>query len=163
MGWVSPTGHNDPNSKYTDETKAYDNNTATRSITLENGYYLELLHASILCDKIRIYASVFYSTSSPPYAFWVNPDVTIWIYYGGGWTSIFSGLITTRTWIQKSIGSDENVTKMRVKFNNIGTGHIIDMGEIYEIKFNDITPAGIARPKVGGSLVGSSLVGKGLV
>ncbi len=152
MAWVSPTGHNEPNNKYSGETNAYDENTGTNASTSENGYYLELTHAAILCDKVRIYAAVYYQTATPPYAFFVDPDIDIDVYYSGGWHNIWSGVITERTWVEKAIGSNETVTKARIKFSNIQTGHINDFGQIYEFDFNDITPTGIERPKVGGSL-----------
>jgi len=62
-GWVSPTGFIDPDNAWSDEVKAYDENTATFAVT-SNVYqdvwtpYLHLtLSSAIQCSKVRFYIS----------------------------------------------------------------------------------------------------------
>jgi len=60
-GWVSPTGHSDPSSAWTNEIFAYDDNTTTLAKCPHDigdpvwGPWLELTHGSMTADGIRFY------------------------------------------------------------------------------------------------------------
>lgn len=105
MAWVSPTGHNDPENEWTDETKAYDESLGTYAYTgIGAGlpYTLELLHAAINCDKVQIQV---YQVSAK--------SVDVDVYYSGAWHNIYSGTIPDATWEEIPIGSTQSVTKAR--------------------------------------------------
>jgi len=131
MGWLSPTGFVDLYNKWGDEIHAYDDNEAIGAYTLSIGYYLELTHATILCDKVRIYAADFDNGGS------TDASIAIDVYYSGGWHNIFSGIITKDTWVEKAIGSKQLVTAARIKFNAIAN----IFGVIWEFDFNEAIPA----------------------
>ena len=128
--WASPTGHNDLDT-WAAETFAYDGDTGTRADTHVSGGELELTIGAILCDKIRLYASDFYSGSH-------DPDVTISVYYDSAYHEIFSGVITKDTWVEKAIGSTKTVTKAKIS-GTLAASHVL---RIYEFEFNSITPSG---------------------
>jgi len=131
MGWISPTGFNDRSSKWNSETNAYDGDTGTRASTHSNSYYLELTHAAFNCSKVQIYAATYYAFPVT----YSDPQITISVYYSSAWHTIFTGTITKSTWTEKSIGSTESITAARVHWENIGTGHDWDTGELYEFQF----------------------------
>lgn len=83
MGWVNPTGHNDPSSTWSNETLAYDNDTNTYASTTvpKSGWsgYLELTIASVSCDKVR----GWFNEGLP------NISDFEWdVYYSGSWHNI---------------------------------------------------------------------------
>ena len=115
MAWVSPTGHNDPDSKWTTEANAYDEDTDTHAWTFQDGYYLELtLESAISCDKVRSW----WSTSTG------DADVDIDVYYSGAWHNIHSGVIGKGDWVESSLGSTQTVEKARVKLNAFRTHYL---------------------------------------
>lgn len=116
MAWVSPTGHNDPDGKWSYESDAYDDDTGSSADNTAASYdhYLELTIAEILCDRVRIYAED--TTGVPSY----DPDLDIDVYYGDDWHNIWNsgdGTIPRNTWVEKPIGSSQLVTKARIKSN----------------------------------------------
>ena len=117
--WITPTGHSDPDSAWTGPPYAYDENLSTYAKNDHGGgrigKYLELNVTAIPCNKIRLYADEYYYDFGHYY---VNPNVSIDVYYSAAWHNIFEGTITRNTWVNKSIGSDETVTKARIKSNN---------------------------------------------
>ena len=124
--WVRPTSSSDPDSKWTNEANAYDNDLETYATAGTVGYYLELLLTSIQCDKIRIYAQG-YAMGVPG-----NPSVNIDVYYSSAWHNIKSGTIIRNTWIEVEIGSEQTVSKARVKVNVIADLHL------FEFNFNSL-------------------------
>jgi hypothetical protein len=123
MSWVSPTGHNDPDSKWYGETNAYDDDIETYASTLFDDYYLELtLGSAISCNKVRVYWEV----SSG------DADVDIDVYYSSAWHNIHSGLINQLQWVEVPIGSTQTVEKARVKSN------IQKTNKLYEFDFNEL-------------------------
>lgn len=130
MAWVSPTGHNDPNSEWGSETNAYDGNTINCAScgAQAEGYYLELTHIALNCDKVRVYVSEFKGGDQ-------DADINIDVFYSENWHNIFSGIIPAKTWTEKSIGSAESVTAMRICFNDVPGG---GTGRIYETEFNEV-------------------------
>lgn len=131
MSWISPTGHNDPDSVWTDDAKAYDDDTGSFAWSYSEISYLELtLGSAISCDKVQIFASDYYVLH-------YDPDIDIDVYYSDSWHNIFSGVISKQEWVEKSIGSVQSVSAARIKFNQVDVQHIIyefDFGEI------DVTP-----------------------
>ena len=111
MSWISPTGHNDPDSIWTNEANAYDGDTGTRAYSPSQSY-LELNHAAILCNKVRIWCARY------PNGLETDADIDVDVYYGGAWHNIHSGTVTKQTWVELSIGSIESVTVARIKSND---------------------------------------------
>jgi len=128
--WVSPTGYNDLDS-WGNEGYAYDDNTGTKASTALSGGPLELTIGAISCDKVRIYASDFRAI---PFPLEANPIVTISVYYSGAYHQIFSGSITKKIWVEKSIGSTETVTKAKIS-GTLASSHLL---YLYEFDFNSL-------------------------
>ena len=118
MGWVSPTGHVDSGSHWTDESKAYDENTSTYAIydLLATGYwtsFLELTHASIVCNSVR------FMLPQDTHGGYIYLDIDV--YYSGAWHDVYSGTFSNLTWAEKSLGGNFTVTALRIRVYN-GTG-----------------------------------------
>ena len=118
MGWVSPTGHVDSGSHWTDESKAYDENTSTYAIydLLATGYwtsFLELTHASIVCNSVR------FMLPQDTHGGYIYLDIDV--YYSGAWHDVYSGTFSNLTWTEKSLGGNYTVTALRIRVYN-GTG-----------------------------------------
>ena len=127
--WVSPTNFNDPDNKWNSETLAYDDNISTGAdspnITARTwSSYVEFNIASISCDKIRYYA--FYNAN-------IN-QISVDVYYSGGWHNIYEGIQLNQTWEEKAIGSTQDVTAVRVRFY----AKKVDTAYLYEIEFNEV-------------------------
>jgi len=157
MAWVSPTGHSDPDSGWTDETKAYDGNLATFAVSPGNqsDKYLVLTRSVLLCDKVRIFACWDEEGDEVD-----AENCCVDVYYSGAWHNIFGGqygeTITANVWTEMEIGSTQTVTQARVKSG--GRPTVIDF-RVKEFEFNEVAAAA-ARPLVGGSLAGGR---KGLI
>ena len=135
MGWVLPTSHNDPNSDWGQEVYAYDNNTNTGALnSFLTGtwcYYLELLHASIPCSKIRYYVGEGFHED--------GNLIDVDIYYSGAWHDVYQGTFTVGAYIEKSLGGTYNITKMRIRFYNAVSGTV--GYRVYEAHFYDTSIA----------------------
>jgi len=107
MGWVSPTGYNDPDNAWTNEYKAYDENLVTSSYATSLGHYLELTRPAVNCSKVRQYDIRDYGNYP------VNCQIDV--YYGGAWHNIYSGTPSTGVWVEFEIGSTQSVTGYRYK------------------------------------------------
>lgn len=128
MGWILPTGHNDPQNTWNNETQAYNNDIDDYADT-SNGDFLELTLDAISCGKIRIYCAKWKS------GIYANPDIIIEVYYSGGWHEIFDGSIANKIWVEKEIGSTQLVTGAKVCCDNYkGYTNFY----IYEFEFNEI-------------------------
>lgn len=108
--WVSPTGFNDPEGKWSNELYAYDGNrdTRTKSLVLGGGWssYLELTHAAINCNKVRFFVGKSF-----------NDFISIDVYYENAWHNIYEGSFDYSTWEEKAIPEGiKSVTKARVRF-----------------------------------------------
>ena len=125
--YVSPTGHT-PDSGWTDESNAYDENVLLRSRNLTDpeswGNYLELTIDAISCNKVRFWA--MYAVNS-------ITQISVDVYYSSAWHNIYAGAFANREWVEKAIGSTETVTAMRVKFYNTYTSPIY--ADLYEADF----------------------------
>jgi hypothetical protein len=117
--WISPTGHNDPDDKWDDETNAYDDNLGTRCLT--SGTYnanvwcefLELTHAAINATKIRFYM-----------AFWeATREWDFDVYKDGAWVDVFQGAAGGQSnyWWEHSF-PEGSVTKLRFRSRHTTLG-----------------------------------------
>ena len=111
--WISPTGYVDGDSVWTNEVNAYDENTVTSSygsvLATSWSSYLEFTHSALTCSKVRFWAR--YSTVD-------ITQISLDVYYSGDWHNIYEGIFASMQWIEKSIGSAQTVTAMRMKFYN---------------------------------------------
>ncbi len=132
MGWVSPTGYNDPNSKWSYETNAYDGNTSTYTqVNIPPGpiwsSFLELTINAINCNKIKYYLLR-------------DPDVDavdVDVYYSGAWHDIYSGSFPDFVWVEKSLSETYSVTKMRFRFHSTYGGEMW-LNLLYEAMFYQV-------------------------
>jgi len=129
--WVSPTGYNDPNGGWHDETKAYDDSTSTYAYSSTPGdswgVFLELTHSAIVCNKVRFYAHYYES-----YVIEIDLDV----YYGGSWHHVYEGSYSDKAWEEKSLGGSFSVTTARVRFYNTYSTPI--EAWLYEFDFGQV-------------------------
>ena len=128
--WVSPTDFVDPDNKWNSEILSYDENIETAANSPNDsartwGSYLELNIASISCNSIRFYA--YYNAAD------IN-EISIDVYYVGGWHNIYEGAYVSQTWTEKAIGSTQDVTAARIRFyaKKVATAYL------YEFEFNEI-------------------------
>ena len=134
--WVSPTGFEDPENEWSDETNAYDGNTGTYASLSTDGAtwrgFLVLTIESIESNKLR---------------FWIDCDcgmlVDIDVYWKGEWKDVFEDLllpIDVNQWIEKSF-SGGTVTKMRIRF---GYGEF-EYARVHEVEFWKLIPPTIGE------------------
>jgi len=113
-GWISPTGAADPSSQWTNEARAYDENTATyASHTAAVGWqgYLELtLGSAIYCDRVRVYSD---------FDAYYTDKVSIDVYNTSGWIEKYNGTISNCVWTEVEFGAESNVTKARFRYHYI--------------------------------------------
>lgn len=119
MAWVSPTGHNDPSSAWTNEYRAYDDDIDKYAYATTEGTYLELTIAAIRCSAIQIYARDSDINDENQ----VSPDVDIDVYHDGEWHNLCSRVIPKNQWWPEQLDVARIVTKARVKFNAAGLRH----------------------------------------
>lgn len=113
--WIRPTGYNDPENAWDNETKAFDGYVATKAgcTIIEFLWrwtpWLELtLSSPITCDKTRFYA--WYDE--------LHCDlIDIDLYYASSWHHLYQGSYADREWVQYSFNSINGVIKARVSFH----------------------------------------------
>ena len=112
MGWISPTSHFDFSGEWIDPTNGYDDNLATDTFDPEGQNWLELIHAAILCSKVRFY----YISDS----FGDALNVEIDVYYGGAWHTIHDGYAGgSEEWEEFEVGSTQTITKCRIQSTQV--------------------------------------------
>lgn len=113
-GWISPVNYGDPSSQWTQETRAYDENTATYSShTAAVGWrgYLELtLSSPIYCDRVRVFADFD--------SYYVDL-VSIDLYNSSTWVEKYNGTIGNCVWAELEFSGETNVTKARFRYHFI--------------------------------------------
>jgi len=115
--WDSPTGHNDPDSKWIWEDRAYDESLATGSwayhLPADYDHYLELtLGSAIGCDRVRVYAGSVPNWPGPM----EDAKISVDLFYDGNWHNIFSGTTTKQTWVTLTNSAGvKSVSKARIK------------------------------------------------
>lgn len=118
MSWISPTSHNDPESKWGQETYAYDGNTGTAAQDTQTGGtwgpWLELsFSAEKACSGGRLWAE-FDALHVDSVQIQVN-DSSL------GWTTTYSGAFNDLAWTPWSFSYLYNFTTARVRFFSITT------------------------------------------
>lgn len=125
MAWVSPDGHNDPDGKWVEELKAYDENTALYAGCGEAGFYLELtLSVPISCNKVQVWVTAFMGDA--------NIDVDV--HYGAAYHNIYSGTPAQDEWVEYGIGSTQTVDKLQVKWNSGGFVLYLHEADFWEVE-----------------------------
>ena len=140
LGWVTPTSHYDPNTQWTDENKAYDDDidTETESYHAINdpdgvwSFFIYLNHSVLICDKVRFYARG--PTGDPAQVDQVDVDVC----RGGVWVDVYQGTFTDKTWVEKSfVQGSVNQSRIRFRINAANGGLYY---QLYEFDFNKSRP-----------------------
>jgi len=132
MGWVSPTGYEDPEAAWADQFKAYDEDTNTFAFT--GGSYDEctytpfliLTRPAIQCDKIRFWLDSIYA--------WNIDNVDVDVLRDGTWVHVYDGNPPRDQWVEASF-TQGSVTKARFR------GHIsffIGQGFLQEFDFWEV-------------------------
>lgn len=132
--WVNPSGFEDPDSYWSDEPSAYDDNTSSRSLSITTcetcnmaGYLILLLDSAIQCDKIRIFLSGSHID-----------DIEIDVYKDGAWESVLDGglLSPQFAWREYSFAAG-SVEKARIRFHTGGDASKfwIDYMRVHEFDF----------------------------
>jgi hypothetical protein len=138
LGWVTPTSHYDPNSKWNIEINSYDDETDT--CTQSNhamgnpqwSYFIYMNHSLLICDKVRFYAR-------GPTADAAKVDqVDIDVKRGGVWVDVFNGTFSDKQWVEKKF-TQGSVISARIRFhvNSVNSGLYY---ELYELDFNKSRP-----------------------
>lgn len=135
MAWVSPTGDNDPDAAWGWEFRAWDDDEGTKSTaaSCRGDSYLELTHAALNCDKVRILVREYTELEVQQ-----DPNINLDVFYGVDWHNIFSGVVTRNVWVEKPIGSTESVTAMRIALVACDFAHIF---WVFEADFNEVEVA----------------------
>ena len=130
MGRVSPTSFTDSDSQWNSEELIYDGNTETGADSYNGtdrtwGSFIELNIGEISCDSIGFYA--YYNALD------IN-SVDIDLYYNSTWNNLYEGIYDNQTWVEKVIGSTQNLTAARVRFyaKKAATAYL------YEFEFSSI-------------------------
>ena len=131
---VIPTGYNDPDSEWTDETLAYDgyiDTYAERLQIIEHTWttFIEFTHASMLCKGIHFLAWNDIDYTSHEYRCTVDIDA----YYGETWNHVYEGVYANREWVEKLLASPQYVTAFRFRFYN--NKSITFDAWLYEVNF----------------------------
>ena len=128
MGWVSPTGFVDPATKWSDEAKAYDDNTATYAVTDANvagntwSDFLEFTHAALDCDSVRAFQNWTVN-------YFIDLDV-----YDGNWHDITEEAFPLNDWHEIALGATYTLTKIRIRTKySSALKHAI-----YEVDFGEV-------------------------
>lgn len=112
MEWISPTGHLDPNAKWSLEERAYDENLSTYACTtvaVPVGTWSAFLHLTVAaisdCSAIRYYLDNTYWFSL------IDIDVK----RDGEWVHVYEGDYPNATWVEKTF-AEGSVTEARIRF-----------------------------------------------
>ena len=145
-GWISPTGHTDPDAKWTAESQAYDGNledqNGAKIWNADINHYLELNRSAVTCNKIRIRIHEYDWETDIIY----DANIVLDVYYSDAWHNIHTGTITKQQWNEIPIDSTQEITAARVKHTSYTTADSEILLVEFEFwatpEFN--TPIGIA-------------------
>lgn len=147
LGWVSPTGSSDPEHKWTNDARAYDENTASyasdRSRRTGYGAWLYLtLGSAINCDRVRVNAD-----------WWtVAVDaVQVDVYKDGAWVNVHDGPITNASWYEITFTAG-NVSQARFRYHYLTGSYVF---WFYEFDFYEAPP--VINPPTGTTLAATSV------
>lgn len=133
MGWISPTGFEDPDTEWDNEANAYDEDILTYSratnYVARNVWSSPIIvtHSAITCNKIQFQADFY-----PAATGYENIDIDV--FRDGGWVDVYQGSFTRNTWTEKTF-TEGSVTKIRFYFMNT-TGS--RKGELVEVDFWEV-------------------------
>jgi len=135
--WITPTGDVD-HGVWTQEWQARNDNLGDYANELIHpgwGGFLDLTHASLSCDKIRVYLNGIGAGGL------INV-FDIDLFYNGMWNDLYQGNMSKLVWVEFAIGSTEDVTAMRIRAQNNGVvdGRI----RLHEADFNQV-PAPVSK------------------
>lgn len=141
-----------------DSANAHDNNVATYAVGSEPTLFTELQMAfspAIRTDLWRIYAEG--NTGGDTF----NPDITVKLWYNGGWVTAWNGSITKAEWYEYPPQGAVWVSKVSIVDNESGYDYL----RVYEFQLLNlaITLPDAVIPKVGGGMARNSLLGSGLI
>ncbi|MCA9364625.1 MAG: type II secretion system protein [Candidatus Moranbacteria bacterium] len=130
IGWVLPTGSDDPSGSWENDERASDNNTSTyaRSYHPINApvwsEYLYITHpATLTADRIRFYARAEAEISAA--------DIDVFV--DGQWIDVFNGAFADKQWVEASF-TDGTVTQARIRFEAAFANRGF-FWELYEFNF----------------------------
>ncbi|MDD4986800.1 MAG: hypothetical protein PHQ43_13690 [Dehalococcoidales bacterium] len=127
--WISPTSHG--GTWYSDPEYSYDGNTGTYAVLQRENIATLYPPSPILCSKIRLWASVLTVTRA---------DLTVSVYYSGGYNEIFDGQVSTYTdWVEIAIGSTQTVEHVKIVPHTIVLSDCLHEFEFW--KEGDVPPA----------------------
>jgi len=134
-GWTLPTGFVDPGVTWNNEANAYDNDLITRADTFVGmgawSNFLELTHAGVNCNGIRVYCS-------PGIGMGVLDLIDLDAEYDGIWNHVYQGTFALWEWILKPlVDGTKTVTSIRVRFHESGVG--VQQVILYELHLHDST------------------------
>lgn len=116
MGWISPTGHNDPGTAWTFPERAYDEFTSQAAFTTDKvpagnwSSFLELTHAALNCSKIRFWIKYEYGFGQVDFDVEYESDP-------GNWHDVYQGTdVNNKAWTEKDIPEGtQSITKVRFR------------------------------------------------
>ena len=129
--WISPTGFIDPDGKWFDEPKAYDEDVNAYAYSnWIDGFswssFLELTIDAITCDKVRFNAL---------YGLYTINSIDLDVFRDGSWVDVYQGAFLDHVWVEKSF-VEGSVTEARVRFYN--SFFMQGMARVYEFDFWEI-------------------------
>ena len=132
--WVSPTSHVDPDTAWTWDIYAYDDDTGTYAYSTVQpqtwSSWLELhLSASTLVTSVRYFLSSLQSVNIT--------KIKIDLYYDSAWNNIYEGSLTLNAWTEVALAARQDVSKARIAFwNNVALGGSSYLARFSEFDFN---------------------------
>lgn len=129
-----PTGFTDSGGTWNNEANAYDDNPVTAAT--ENvgaaawGNYLELTHAALDIDGVRVYATIQNYNAGKL----IDVDV-----FDGSWHDVYQGSYASATWLTYP-AVYTGVTNMRIRFYN-DDGGVARVASLYEMHYTSETAA----------------------
>ena len=140
LGWVLPTGYNDPGNTWSRETQAYDGDKSDGSFAQQDGNPgsgwgtpLEFtLSAPIKCGRVGLKSD------------FGDPDVdSIRVeLFNGSWTNVYEGVVPNMGWTEPTFVAVDNVTGARFTYHYKGGNY---MWWLYEFELYE-EPAVILDP-----------------
>lgn len=119
--YVSPTGHEDPDSKWNVEENAYDGNVATSALSDDIppetwGSFLVLTRPCTKTDKLRIRTAI-----PPDYVDLI--DIDVYNVKTGAWEDEYDGIVGWgESYYPINLSSKKLISKARIRFHNAGPG-----------------------------------------
>jgi hypothetical protein len=162
--WVSATSvASGVSDNWTDPANAHDGDTATfaveKSKTAQE--YLELnFDTPKRAEKWRFIGHQYLDPVE------ANPEIEVWLYYNGGWQIQYAAQqsLTKDEWYYDFVFGDWHTPRLisAVRIRSENTSFFLRVHEFQLLDVGGYIPT-VARPKIGGTLVGNLLVNGGLI